>query len=446
MNPVEIGQGKSFKGLAKYILHDPRREGEESRTTSERVGWIQSFNLDDADGETAWRRMVSTAKNANALKEAAGMKKGKTPVKTAFHYTLNFNPQDELTQEIMEKAVAESLAVYGMEHHEALAVEHTDTDHRHIHIMVNLIDPENGMSAATPVLQENGKKASKLSYAHKKLSRWAQKFERDNGLTITEGRLANENKRSRGEKVNAKRKSRNVYDREKREATTDRRRDFMKRQQNDKAKEIQQRTADLKEQHREEWDVLKEAYRAEKEAIRVSMSPTMKAAAADIKQGFKSDWGKLFSRHRKELNQFERANRGLLGDPVYAFKAFKEASEREGMTSGLVAAFNKEYRRGIFQRQHDFEREILGRKVGRAVSAEMTRMKDEYDRKFSIARKTFMDRCSDLKDAQGEDWKEIREAWREYNRERRERFSRTPRRDRDQQRDMQRGRGRSPDF
>lgn len=446
MNPVEIGQGKSFKGLAKYILHDQRREGEESRNTSERVGWIQSFNLDGADGETSWRRMVSTAKSANALKEAAGIRKSKAPVKTAFHYTINFNPKDELTQEILEKAVAESLAVYGMEHHQALAVEHRDTDHRHIHVMVNLIDPENGMSAATPVLQENGKKASKLSFGHKKLSRWAQKFERDNRLTITEGRLANENKRSRGEKVQAKRKTRNVYEREKREATTDRRRDFLKKQYNDRASEIQHRTAELKEQHRQQWDILKEGYKSEKDAIRSDMSPAMKARAAEIKKGYKSEWRDLFSRHRRQEREFDRTNRTVLGNPYYAYRAFKEATEHWGIKGGLIAAFSKVERRAVLDRQHDWERGVLGRKVGRDISAEMTRMKAEYDRKFTIAHKTFLDSCSELKNSQDEDWKEIRHAWREYNQERREEFPRTQNRDQKRGHERERGRSRSPDF
>ena len=69
MNPVEITQGKSFKGLSQYLLQDENRE------TSERVGWVQTFNLADAEGDQAWRLMLATANSANALKEASGIKK-----------------------------------------------------------------------------------------------------------------------------------------------------------------------------------------------------------------------------------------------------------------------------------------------------------------------------------------------------------------------------------
>ena len=65
MTPVEIGQGKSFKGLAAYLLHDPRIEGEQARTSTERVGWVQSYNLDGVGGEGAWRMMAATAMSAN---------------------------------------------------------------------------------------------------------------------------------------------------------------------------------------------------------------------------------------------------------------------------------------------------------------------------------------------------------------------------------------------
>lgn len=124
MTPVEIKQGKSFKGLATYLLHDAKREGEQSRDTTERVGMVQSYNLGDAVGEQAWRRMLATANSANALKEAAGIKKGKAVKNTVYHYSLNFHPDDPLTPEIQRAAVEGSLKALGLDDHQALAVEH----------------------------------------------------------------------------------------------------------------------------------------------------------------------------------------------------------------------------------------------------------------------------------------------------------------------------------
>ena len=144
MNPVEIGTGKSFKGLAAYLLHDPGRA-----ETAERVGWAQSYNLDDADPDRAWRLMAATAMSADQLKEAAGIKKGKAAKNTAWHFAITFDPKDTVTEDVQRAAVASSLKALGLDKHQALAVMHDDTDHKHIHVMVNLIDPATGISAAS---------------------------------------------------------------------------------------------------------------------------------------------------------------------------------------------------------------------------------------------------------------------------------------------------------
>jgi hypothetical protein len=446
MTPVEIKQGKSFKGLATYLLHDAKREGEQSRDTTERVGMVQSYNLGDAVGEQAWRRMLATANSANALKEAAGIKKGKAVKNTVYHYSLNFHPDDPLTPEIQRAAVEGSLKALGLDDHQALAVEHTDKAHNHIHVMVNLIDPANGMSAATPQMGEDGKKRSKLSNSQRKLSSWAGRFERDHGLNVTEGRLANANKREQGERVNARRKSRKTYEREKREATTDRRKDFLKRQHNDRAKAIQERTAELKEQSRAEWDGLKESYGAEKAAIKAQMSPAMKERSAEIKELFKPYWADMFKRHRDEVKAFEAGDRSAIGRIWTAAAAFKERALDGDYLGGFVAAFSKESRRNIVLKKHDREREAMGERLQEQIAKELATIKREFDRQFTQARSRFMDRCDELKAKQDVSWQEIRDAWQSYNNDRAAAFSKTKDRQASLARSQKQGRGlgRSP--
>lgn len=436
MNPVEITQGKSFKGLAAYLLQDENRE------SAERVGWTQTHNLADAPADQAWRLMLATANSANALKEASGIKKGRAVKNTVHHYSINFNPDDEVTPEIMAKAVRESLAVYGMEDHQALAVEHTDKAHRHVHVMVNLIDPTNGMSAASPQLCDDGKKRSKLSNSQRKLSSWAQKFERDNGLEITEGRLSNANKRSRGEKVEAKRKKRNVYDRDKREKTTDRTRDFLKRKHDDRAKEIQTKSAALKEQSGHEWDALKQSYYAEKDAIKAEMSPAMKARSAEIKDLFKPYWADMFKRQRNEVKTFEAGDRTTIGKIWHASAVFKDRALEGDYLGGFVAAFSKENRRNIVLKKHDREQAEMGQRLKAQMAQELGKMKADFDRQFSQARSRFSDRCDALKTKQDVSWSEIREAWQSYNNDRAQAFTQAKGRQNQIAQQMQRGRGR----
>lgn len=436
MNPVEITQGKSFKGLSAYLLQD------ENRDTAERVGWTQTLNLNDAQADQAWRLMLATANSANALKEASGIKKGKTPVKVVHHFSLNFNPEDNVTPEIMSKAVREALAVYGMEHHQALAVEHHDKAHRHVHVMVNLIDPENGMSGASPQLCEDGKKRSKLSNSQRRLSSWAQKFERDNGLNITEGRLANANKRSQGEQVDARRKKRNVHEQEQREKSTDRTRDFLKRKHDDRAKAIQAKSAELKEHSRHEWDALKQSYQAEKSAIKAQMSPAMKERSAEIKELFKPYWADMFKRQRKELQAFEAGDRTTIGRIWHASAVFKERALEGDYLGGFVASFSKENRRNIVLKKHDREQAEMGQRLKDQIAQELKVMKFDFDRQFARARSRFSDRCDELKTKQNVSWQEIRDAWQSYNNDRAQAFTRGRDRQRQITRKVQQGRGR----
>ncbi len=166
MNPVEIGTGRSFKGLSAYLLHDVREEGEDLSATSERVGWAQSFNLAGAAPERAWRLMAMTAMSADDLKAAAGIKKGKAAKNTVYHFSLNFSPEDRPSEELQRLAVASALKALQLDQYQALAVSHTDKDHQHVHVMVNLIHPETGLSAASK--QPDGK-PSPLSNSQRKL-------------------------------------------------------------------------------------------------------------------------------------------------------------------------------------------------------------------------------------------------------------------------------------
>ena len=436
MNPVEITQGKSFKGLSAYLLQDENRE------SAERVGWSQTYNLVDADAAQAWRLMLATAHSANALKEAAGIKKGKAVKNTVYHYSINFNPDDDLTPEIQQRAVAESLKALGLDEHQALAVEHTDKAHNHIHVMVNLIDPANGMSAASPQMCDDGKKRSKLSNSRRKLSSWAAKFERDNGLNITEGRLANANKRAQGEKVNAQRKKRNVHDREKAEKNTDRRRDFVKRQQNDRAQAIQEKSNELKERSRIEWASLKQSYYDEKDAIKAQMSPSMKAQSATIKEKLKPEWRTLFRRQTQERFQFDREQKTAVGRIWYGAVSVRQMVREGKGFKALQAAFSSTMQRDILMMKQDKERAELAQLVKATINEAMKQMKEDFDRQFKDSRTRFLADCDSLKSGQDEEWAEVRTEWKDYNAERRYAFD--MRRDREPLQGMSQGRGLEP--
>jgi len=450
MTPVEIGKGQSFKGLSAYLMTDVRQDGETVSASADRVGWAQTYNLAEARPDQAWRLMAATAMSADALKEAAGLKKGKPVKNSVYHFSLNFNPADDPHEDVQRLAVEEALTALGLEDHQALAVQHQDKAHTHVHIMVNLIDPMNGMSAATPLMGEDGKKRSKLSHSQKKLSKWAGKFERDNDLTITEGRLANANKRDQGEKVDARRKSRNKYEQDKAEGT-DRRRDFLKRQHNDKASELQLEQTQMKDRHQEEWASLKATYYAERDAIRASMSPAMKGRTREIVDQHKPYRDGMFERHIEERRVFAREDRSAIGRIWHAAAVIRELALDGDILGGFVAAFDREERRAIILRKQDREKAAYERQMRNQIEREMTQMKADFDGEFTQARHRFLRECDSLKANHDEAWAAMRERWQDYNAQRNAAFARargrhaSQARRMDQARGMERSRGFEPD-
>jgi len=144
------------------------------------------------------------------------------------------------------------------------------------------------------------------------MSKWAGQFERDHGLVVTEGRLENANKRAQGEQVDAKRKPRNVYEQELTE-TTDRRDDFKKRQQADKARDLTAENRQMHEQHDVEWASLKASYRAEKDAIFQDHKQHSKLQIDEMKDANTRKWQALFMRQRSEKQDFDRSEKTAIG-------------------------------------------------------------------------------------------------------------------------------------
>lgn len=415
MNPIEIGQGKSFKGLARYLLHDARQEGELSRDTTERVGWVQSFNLDGASGNSAWRLMAATALSAGDLKDAAGIKRGKPAVNTVYHFAITFPAGDSLTEGIERRSVEGALKALGLEDYQALAIKHTDTDHQHVHVMVNLIHPENGVSAASK--QPDGS-PSPLSNSQRKLQTWAQRFERENGLEINEGRLANANKRAQGEKVDARRKSRPVYERERREGQDDRLA-WLKERQQATAAALTAEGRQMGDRHKEEWTELKVSYEDEKRALDREKNRAVPRAIERIKEDHKPVWSGLFMRHRSELEDFRRDEESPFGRLWHAAAVVRHRAGEGDLVGGLVAAFSPEQRRAIVLKQHDRERAAVGVQIRARISTTIDQIRDDHAGAMVQARHRFMSECEALRQRQDEARAALREQWNRHNAERR---------------------------
>ncbi len=189
MIPKINGLGRSFAGVAAYCLHDAPEPDDRRPETSERVGWADTRNLATFRPERAARLMAATAKAAPDLKRlAGGSRGGRKLAKPVLHYSLSW-AQDEMPDKgEMNRAVDESLEALGLEGHEALIVAHEDTQHPHVHVIANRVDPETGKAAA-------------LSGSKLRLSRWAEGYEREQGRIRCEERVKNNERRRAGQQV-----------------------------------------------------------------------------------------------------------------------------------------------------------------------------------------------------------------------------------------------------
>jgi hypothetical protein len=115
--------GKGFLGLARYLEHG---EAGEHR---DRVLWVESRNLPTEDPETAARLMAAHARLSVRTQR---------PV---YHFVIAFDPGDPVDRESMRRVADAVLRKLGLEEHQALIVAHNDTEHPHMHLVVNRVHP-----------------------------------------------------------------------------------------------------------------------------------------------------------------------------------------------------------------------------------------------------------------------------------------------------------------
>ena len=148
--------GGSFLGAGKYYLHDKltvekadaARSGERVGVigqSDERVWFTDTRNTLNSDPERALDEMWRTAEDQAYLKLQAGVKRGgrvcEDAVKTI---SLSWHKDDTPTPEHMIESADAFLKHMGWDNHQAVYVGHSDTEHRHIHIILNRVNPENG--------------------------------------------------------------------------------------------------------------------------------------------------------------------------------------------------------------------------------------------------------------------------------------------------------------
>ena len=187
MVPKISKRGHSFKGAGAYYLHD------KDASTDERVTWTQSVNLLSRTPEKALKEMAWTDKHADELRALSGGSKvgRKASAGNVYAYSLSWAQSEAPTKEQMQEAALETLKELGLEDHQALMIAHDDTDHDHVHVLVNLVNPDTG----------------KIANVHNDaltLSAWAEDYEHRCGVIHCAKRKENNDRREQGEYVKHK--------------------------------------------------------------------------------------------------------------------------------------------------------------------------------------------------------------------------------------------------
>lgn len=178
MVPKINNQGYSFKGIIAYLMHDKK-----SLDTSERVRWYETGNMFTDDSEKAAKVMAWTDLNSDHLKEQSGGSRAgrKAENGAVYHFSLAWNGKETPDAKHQHEYALSNLEKLNLQNHEYVLVAHNDTDHDHVHVVVNLTNPETGRRA-------------ELKYSKRKMQGLALDYEKEHGI-YCEKRFENEQER-----------------------------------------------------------------------------------------------------------------------------------------------------------------------------------------------------------------------------------------------------------
>jgi hypothetical protein len=172
-----LKKGSSFRGAMLYYLHDKRQQAELLRLSEERVAWTATRNCAAHEPELAFKEMSATAWDAERLKADAGERLSGHPLEQpVLTVSLSWHPSEKPGREEMEKAADSYLRFMGWDEHQAVYIAHNDTEHPHLHIVLNRVHPRTGK-----VLDD--------AFSKNRSQIWAAEYERTQGCIWCQERV-----------------------------------------------------------------------------------------------------------------------------------------------------------------------------------------------------------------------------------------------------------------
>lgn len=393
MNFSIAAKGHSFKGAFAYYLHDKGAQ------TAERVAWAETCNLAHDDPAYAQSVMIATARNADALKAAAGVKAtGRKATGGPVHaYSISWHPENETVPDRagMLAVAQETLKLLKADHLQAVIIAHQDTAHPHVHVVVNRVDP------ATGKMHTFGNDAHKLD-------EWAAKYERDRGQIVSPNRdqKHEDRKRQKAAPVSAK------------VAFANHAPPPAAKPDKSRAAMLAELQAAQKERHKQEWVDLSAANKARREAIKAERVD-FKGIAAQHRAETRPLWSRLGKDQAAERRAFLDREKRLSGIVRNAIDIVRNqqirgvADDRGFLAMCFNYTISKSARRAAFnERQQDAKAE-LARTLDAALIAKFGVAKAGQGAKLGEARTVYDAARAALIERQNSETAKVREGWRQ---------------------------------
>lgn len=263
-----LSNGKSFSGLATYLTHDP-----DKAKTADRVAWTHTVNLANDDVSCAVNEMLWTARDAELLKQEAGIRAGgRKTENTVKHFSLNWSPDEKPTREHMIETTQDFVRHMGWDEHQAILFSHTDKPYAHVHGMLNTVHSGTGLRLND-------------SFEQVRAQEWALAYEREHGI-YCEQRLLDPAERERSP-------PRKVW-----MQFWINQREFEK---SEKSLEIDSRISadDPANRRNSEWKILRQIQRDERTEFfaqgKIEFNDLRKSIFREVREAFRDSWSEYYA-------------------------------------------------------------------------------------------------------------------------------------------------------
>lgn len=446
--------GHSFKGLHLYCAHDPERS-----KSADRVAWMETRNLATDDPDQAWKIMAATAQAQNQLKRDAGIRTGRASQNgPVLHAVLSFDNEEPQSREDMSAAANEFLSHLGADpakmrgkskpsrrqfadEHQVIMYAHTDTNSKHLHLVINRVHPETGLN-----LPSNNDQI--------KAQKWALKYSKRHGTdSKTPARGENMAARERGEYVKGeRRKSRNAYEQDKamQQARDPAQAKMWQEEQRKLDHRIELKGRNLAALQRQAWDRLSEAHQQRKAAIARALQRESNKAKAAIREEYRPQKRALSERQAAERRTFEALERSFFGRAGNVFKTMQLSKQDIGeQDSGLIRRTfqiltKAGERQAYFNKAQEREQKALEAELQAKQAETLYILKQQSHEKLVANRVVFAEQRQQLEQQQEKNRVELQKQWAQRNADRAKAFELFTKQEKERVLEQERAKASSP--